>query len=352
MNRTDLQNDFYKRFSVSTHNLIFSKSGLLCTLLGHSEIKNSGFISCTLSMCIHIAGRRLDSNTVKLENTKSGVCTVFQLNDLPSGKKSMYDIISEFNHIHPFGAELLYNSTIPQCFSQYAPLRVTVLNTLLKLAETESSISQKAIVCAAGSNPAPYSAMFSAKKGWCTLTQGTDSKNLPLPLTGYRLLAVQTNAKYTARRTAAVEKAFSALRKIYPHVTSMDDLSFDMLDYAKSHIKHTEMNYMRHILSENERINAAKTRLKACRIEEFADIVNSSQRSIERLWGCCDEHSFLAASVLEASGCLCARQWKNGIIAIISEESLDNTINILRRSFSSNYGYNPVFCVSDTCGTE
>lgn len=352
MNRTELQNDFYKRFSVSTHNLIFSKSGLLCTLLGHSEIKNSRFISCTLSMCIQIAGRRLDSNTVKLENTQSGVCTVFRLNDLLSVKKTLYDIISEFNNIHPFGAELLYNSTIPQCFAQYAPLRITVLNTLLKLAEIESSDAKKALICAGDSNPAPYAAMLSSKKGWCTLTQGTESKNLPLPLTGYRLLSVQTNAKHSGRRTSAVEKTFDILRRIYPHVTAMDDLSFDMLDYAKSHLKHTEMNYMRHIISENERINATEACLKACRIREFADIINSSQRSIERLWGCCDEHSFLIDTILEANSCLCARQWKNGIIAIVSEESLDNTINILRRSFNAAYGYNPIFCIADTCSTE
>lgn len=352
MNRTELKNDFYKRFSSSPQSLVFSKTGLLCTLLGHSEIKYSEFLSCTLSMCVQAMGRRLDGGTVKLENTKVGVCTVFRLNDLMSEKKSLYDIMLKFSSIPPFGAELLYDSTIPQCFYPHDAIRITVLNTLLKLASAEQSIENKALICAGGGNPAPYAAMLASKKGWCNSTLGTQSETLPFPLTGYKLLAVQTSARRSGHRAAAVENGFKTLRLIYPHIVSMNDLTFDMLDYAKSHIKHSEMNYIRHIVSENERIKSAKTFLKGCRIREFADVVNSSQRSIERLWGCTIEQVFLADTIMQTGYCLCARQWENGIIAIVQEESIDHIINIMRRAFSSNYGFEPDFCVADTCGTE
>lgn len=352
MNRTELQKDFYKRFSVSSNNLVFSKSGLLCTLLGHSEIKQSEFISCTLSMCVQAAGRRLDSSSIKLENTQSGIYTIIHLNDCFSGKKTLYDIMRLFNYPRPFGAEILYDITIPQCFSHHASMRVTILNTLLKLARTENTEMQKAIICAGDRNPAPYAAILSAKKGWCTLVKDAQTKSLPFPLTGYKLLSVQTNARHDKDRTAAVEKSFNILHRIYPHVSNMNDLTFDMLDYAKSSLKAANVGYMRHIISENDRIAAAKSSLKACRINEFAEIMNSSQRSIERLWGCSEEELFLVNTILETNACLCARQWKNGIISIIEEDSIDYIINILRRTFSANFGYDPVFCVSSTCGTE
>ena len=352
MNQTELKNDFYKRFSSSPESLVFSRTGLLCTLLGHSEIKNSEFISCALSMGVQSIGRRLDSSSVKLENTKMGVCTVFRLNDLTNGSKSLYDIMSQFSNMPLFGAEVLYDSTIPPCFSQDASIRTTLLNTLLKLASIENTPETNTLICAANGNPAPYAAMFSSKKGWCNATTGTKTENLPLPLTGYKLISVQTSARCLGHRSAAINSGFRTLHLIYPHVNSLSDMSFDMLDYAKNHLKHSEYNYIRHIISENERIKSAKSFLKACRIKEFADIVNSSQRSVERLWGCSIDQVFLADMIMQTGYCLCARQWKNGIIAIVQEDCIDYLINIIRRTFSSAYGFEPTFCVCDTCSTE
>ena len=351
LNRTDLQNDFYKRYNVSRHHLCFSKAGLLCTFLGYENIKNTEFISCALSMCIHIAGRRLDSRIIRLENTKTGVCTVFRPDDAFDSMQ-LKDIFEKFCFSALPGAELLYDSTIPPFFSQHASLRTAFMNTLLKLSDTNSGDFKKTAICAGNGNPSQYSALLAAKRGWCSYTNGTYTENLPLPLTGYKLLCVQTHAKSNAHHISAVKHAFETIRHIYPHISSTGDITADILYSVKKRLSRSEINYIQHLISEHEKIQTAKTALKACRLYDFAEIVNASEYSAQQLWNCRREHAFLSDAVNPLSGCLCSRQWKNGIIAIVAEESIDYIINILRHEFCASYGYNPMFCISDTCSTE
>ena len=352
MNRTELQNDFYKRLGVSKHKLIFSKAGLICTLLGHSEIRGSEFLSCTLSMCVNTAGRMLNCNAVNLENTQTGNCSVIRMNSLASRNRRLYDIVNKFSHLHPFGAEILYNSSIPDFFSTDCALRVSVLNTLLKIADTELSAEHKAQICAAGKNPAPYIAVINSRRGWCCCVKENECADFPLPLTGYKFLIVQTEYTKADHHSEAVQSAYKTLRRIYPHILSIYDITPDMLDYAHSKLKMSELRYMRHLLLEHERIILAKATLTACRIKDFAKLVNESQRSIERLWDSEAEHIFLSDRISENPSCLCARKWKNGIFAIVEDGSEDGIINLLRYDFNTRFGYFPHFCIADTAGTE
>lgn len=352
MNRTELQSDFYKRYGVSKNRLVFSKAGLLCTLLGHSEIENSEFMSCTLSMCVKTAGRMLASNAVNLENTQTGICSVIQTADIASHNKHLYDIVQKFGHIRPFGAEILYDSSIPEFLPHNIALRISVLNTLLKIADTEMPPAQKVQLCAHSHNPAPYIAVMNSRHGWCSSVRGLECTNFPLPLTGYKILIVQSRTAKPDNHAAVTATAFKKLRHIYPHVTSFNDITSDMLDYARTKLKNPEIKYARHIISENERIILAKAVLKMCRIKDFAKLVNDSQKSIERLWGCEGEHTFLVNKICENPSCLCARKWRNGIFAIVEDGSEDGIINILRHDFNSRCGYFPHFCIADTGGTE
>lgn len=351
MNRTELQNDFYKRCGVSKSRLVFSRAGLLCTLLGHNEIHGSEFLACTLSMCVNTAGRMLSCSALQLENTQSDICSVIRVNDTASQSNRLYDIAARFRE-RPFGAELLTDSSIPAFFRDDTALRASVLNTLLKIDGCDKTNEQKALICADGGNPAPYTALFNSRRDYCCSVNGSKCALFPLPLTGYKIITAQTRASKRTRRTATVGNAYKKLRRIYPHILSLKDITCDMLELACGSLNSSELKYTRHILFEHERITLAKAALTACRLRDFAKIVNDSQKSIEHLWGCNAEHTLLAAKASENPSCICARQWENGIFAIAEDGSEDSLINILRHDFNARFGYFPRFCIADTCGTE
>lgn len=352
MNGAELQSNFYKRMGVSKNRLVFSKAGLLCTLLGHSEIRGGEFLSCTLSMCVRTAGRMLNCSAVNLENTQTDKCIVIRINDLASQSRQLYDIVNNVSRIHPFGAEILYDCNIPDFFRDTAALRVSVLNTLLKISDCELPIERKAQICADGKNAAQYLAALNSRRGWCVCVKGNTYEQFPLPLTGYRLLIIQTNRPAPDRYDKTVQSAYKKLRRIYPHIPSLYDITPDMLSFTRSRLKASEYNYMCHLLSEHERIIIAKAALTACRIKDFAKLVNDSQKSIERLWNNEYEHTFLAESVFEHPSCLCARSFKNGIYAIIENGSEDEIITVIRHAFNTHFGYFPNFCITDTDDTE
>lgn len=352
MNSTELQSNFYKRMGVSKNKLVFSKTGLLCTLLGHSEIRGGEFLSCTLSMGVRAAGRMLNCNALNLENTQTDIRNVIRINDLASQNKQLYDIVSKVSRIRPFGAELLYDCDIPDFFSNTAALRISVLNSLLKIADCELDAAHKAQICDGGKNIAPYIAALNSRRDWCCCVRENKCEQLPLPLTGYRFLVVQTDRKKTYRRDRAVQSAYTKLHRIYPHILSIYDVSQNMLSFARTHIKRAEYDYMLHLLMEHERMIIAKAALTACHIKDFAKLVNESQKSIEKLWNNEYEHIFLADALTEHPQCLCARDFENGICAIVEKESEDEIINVIRHDFNARFGYFPNFCIADTNGTE
>lgn len=352
MNGAELQNNFYKRMGVSKNSLVFSKTGLLCTLLGHSEIHGGEFLSCTLSMGVRTAGRMLNCNAISLESTQTAIRNVIRINDLASQNKQLYDIVNKVSRIRPFGAELLYDCDIPDFFSNTAPLRISVLNCLLKIADCELDITHKAQICADGKNAAPYIAALNSRRDWCCCVRENKCEQFPLPLTGYRFLIVQTDRKKAHRRDNAVQNAYKKLRRIYPHILSIYDISYDMLTFARTRIGRAEYDCILHLLTEHERMIIAKAALTACRIKDFAKLVNESQKSIEKLWNNEYEHIFLANSLTEHPLCLCARDFAKGVYAIVESGSEDEIINVIRHDFNTRFGYFPHFCIADTNSTE
>ena len=95
VNDTQLQQDFYKRYGISKNRVSFSKTGLLCNLIGDSQIKDFPFISCTLSMCIRTMGRRLDNKLVRLENTQTGTYDIYRLDELPNKGNEINKILKK-----------------------------------------------------------------------------------------------------------------------------------------------------------------------------------------------------------------------------------------------------------------
>ena len=341
MNMVDLQLDFYRRFNDAAARLYFGRSGMLCTLLGNPELSGAASLTCALSMGVTAAARRLDCGYIKIESTASNTCTRYSVSESFRGanktERSMRELISKtgFN-----GAEILFDCDIASGYSIEKSLRCAVLKAIMNINKAEMPPAQEAaILCSTGRDASEYTALLSAKRGWCTYMSKETIKHFPLPMTGMLFLSVQVRRKPHLPRTASLDKELHELRSLHPMVYTYSDITSDMLE-------NRHYSYLPHIAGENERIERACKALKACNLNRFADIVNESARSISEYFNTSDEQNFLSRIMPDINGCLCARASENGVYSIIEADIADYIISRVKNKFEERFGYEPQFALS------
>lgn len=344
MNLTDLKQDFYKRFSSSGNFLSYSRAGLLCPLLGDASIARCAALTCSLSMKVQVYGRKLESDMIKLQNTKNNVCVVFRYgSQLPSQHKRLFEMLEKLHGYGAHGAELFFDCSVPGFFEFEHELKTAVFSVMTSICKIDAPIS----VCG-GYRPF-YSAVLNARKGYCTVVP--DSRELPLPMTGYKFLILQTPGKDSFPRAKYLGKAYERLKRIYPHIRSFADISPDRLEYSKNVVRDkTALNLVRHIVDENDRIKTAAAGLEKCSLSRLAEQMNLSEESIEKLWKPEKQHVILARRAAAADGVKCAKIWKNGVIAIANEEGIDDITNKIITDFERAAGFRPYVCIADSFG--
>ena len=349
MNDTQLQRDFYKRYGISKNRVSFSKTGLLCTLIGNSEIEDYPFISCGLSMCVRAMGRRLNGKLVKLENTHTGNCSIYRFDEISKNTDETSMIIKEFLKHSEFGAEILYDSTIPESFMEDDVLNITLVNSLFKTIQKDYDIYKKASLI---KDFRKSLAMLYEKKGYCTLMNGSRHKNLPLPLMGYKILLVRTRLKKSPRKKLFEKSDFDAIKRIYPHILSVNDLTEDMLKNPKTGLNKEKINIFRYLICEREFVNISEIYLKALKIKNFAETINRSEDKFRQLCYADEKAAFAVDVLRDMNECICAKQQHDSVFAFVREDFTDNAVNILTHSFSQSFGYEPSICICNTCTAE
>lgn len=351
MNDTQLKEDFYKRFGVSQNRLAFSKTGLLCTLLGENDIKDFPSLSCCLSMCIRATGRKLGSKFINIENTQTGKADVYRLDELMALNTTEAEIFKKIPSL-PDGAQILYDTTIPKNLDYSSEFNTTLLNTLLKISHKETDVLKKAAILATDNNFSKYVSILCAKKGWCTLVQGTKYIHLPLPLTGYKLMTVHIRRKNAPKNVFIKKSDMDAIKRIYPHVLSINDLTVGMLNNSDLKLKNDELHRLKYLVCEKDNVHIGVECLRGCNIKKFAETVNFSENHFRQFIKNYPESQYIVDTLLDTGECICARSRQDNIYAIITENRADNTINILRHSFVNIFGYEPSICICDTSSTE
>lgn len=344
MNLTDLKQDFYKRFSSSNNFLSYSRAGLLCPLLGDASIARCAALTCSLSMKVQVYGRKLESDIIKLQNTKNNVCIVFRYgSQLPSQHTGLFEMLEKLHGYGAHGAELFFDCSVPGFFEFERELKTAVFGVMTSICNLDAPIS----VCG-GYRPF-YSAVFNARKGYCTVVP--EFRELPLPMTGYKFLILQTPGKDKLPRAKYLGKAYERLKRIYPHIHSFADISPDRLEYSKNAVRDkVALNLARHIVDENDRIKAAASGLEKCSLSRLTEQMNLSEESIEKLWKPEKQHVILARSAAAADGVKCAKIWKNGIITIVNEDGIDDITNKIIIDFERAAGYRPYVCIAESFG--
>ncbi len=351
MNLPELKEDFYKRFDPSDNFLHFTSNGLLCDLLGHSSVEYAPSLTCALSMRVKMFARRLGSDMVNIQDVSSAQAFSYTFgtpSELLRGENEQTaKLINRLMRYNINGAQILYECSIPEFLSKKEVFAVTLAQSVMKVSGAEADMLETAAMAGGGEHMNQYIGILAAKKGFCSLISSGEPKNLPLPLSGYKLLSAHCTEK-EKDRSEPINKIFEQIRRLYPHVGSIADITPEMFNAVSAYIKDkTALRYMYHLVNENARIKSAAKALKRCDIKTLFREMKLSQKSMERFWNIGSEHILLADCCRGVDGVAAVRTWKNGVIMVVEDDKIDYAVKMIRGSFENNVGYRPTFCVSE-----
>ena len=352
MTLSELKEDFYKRYLPSSNYLHYTANGMLCPLLGYPETEDAPSVSCALSMGVRMFARALGGEVIKVQNNASDKYLIYNFSDNIAPRRGIdaetIRLIRALGAENLTGAEILYECTIPEFLPRREVFSLTLVQSLMKVSDIEADIAKTAATASLGNNTGAYLALAASRGGYCTFVSSGVPKNYPLPLTGYKIVSAHCIEKDIDRSTR-IKYAFGVIRRMYPHITSIAEVTEDMLISAKDMIKDkTAARYMYHLVKENSRIEKALAALKKCNVKTLFEEINKSQRSMEKYWNVGKEHAFLARCARGIQGVAAVRCWENGIIAITAEDKIDYAIGMICDGFEENIGYQPTFCISQT----
>lgn len=351
MNLPELKKDFYQRFNSSDNFLHFTANGLLCTLLGYTDIDYAPSLTFTLSMRIQMFARKTGGKLVNIEDTASDKCLSYHFGTPPKlfrGKeKFIAELIDSLNLPNPIGVDILYDCTILDSLPRRETFAITLVQALFKINNHEYSPTDIASACASLCDITPLLGTLYSQKGYCTYISSGSPQKLPLPLSRYKIISVHC-AEKDIDRSKQIEYAFEKITRIYPHIMSVSDITPEIFDGAKHAIKDkAALKYMYHLSNENMRIKSAITALKRCNIKTLFYEMKNSQKSMERFWDLGKEHLFLSKCCEDLEEIFAYRSWLNGVIAVTENDKIDYVMDMIRFKFENNLGYQPTFCVSE-----
>lgn len=351
MNLPELKNNFYKRLGPSDNFLYFTSNGFLCSLLGYDNIVSAPFIGCTLSMGIKMFARKLNGDMIIIQDNAKSKAISYKygtnISQYTGEPKETIELLQRFEGRHINGAEILFDCSIPEFLPYKDTLFLTLTQSVLKISNIESDPLEIACIAAGRENISPYMGMIYSKKGYCTHIYGRVPQNLPLPMSGYKILTAHCTESERSH-SKEINYALEHIRRLYPHIGSISDITPEMLQAAKNSVKNkTALRYLYHLVNENERMAIASKALKRCDIQGLFTQMNLSQMSMERFWDLGSEHTFLARCSKNIDGIEAVRCWKNGIVAITRNDKIDHAITMIKCAFETHIGYQPTFCVCD-----
>lgn len=351
MNLPELKKDFYKRLGPSHSFLHFISNGMLCTLLGHDEVDESPFIACTLSMGIKMFARKLGGNMIVIQDNAKSKAISYTYGSSPTQytgePRDTIELIQRLESRNIRGAEILFDCTIPEFLPYKELLALSLTQAVLIVSDIESEPLDTAYLASGGGNLTPYLGIIHSRKGYCTHLSGKTPQNLPLPMSGYKILTAHCTEK-ERDHSKEINYALEHIRRLFPHIGTIADITPEMLQNAGNSIKSKNaVRYIYHLVNENKRISAAENSLKKCNIRGLFRQMNLSQQSMERFWDLGSEHIFLAQCCKHIDSIEAVRCWKNGVIMIVSDDKIDYAITMIKSEFENNIGYQPTFCVCD-----
>ncbi len=114
-----------------------------------------------------------------------------------------------------------------------------------------------------------------------------DFRFVPLDLNDYSLLLCDSGVKhalasseYNTRREEC-EEAVNRLRRAYPEINALRDVSLEMLEAESEWLEPEQLQRARHVVTENQRVALAAAALEAGSMEDLGDLLYDSHQSLQ-----------------------------------------------------------------------
>lgn len=336
MDNTALQKDFYNRFGISGNKIQSAQCGMLYTFLGFADIYGSLSINAVMPPLVKALGRRLDGTDI------SAVMTT-------RSEKVFFDMSQISSAVSTKGAQILFDNSIPGFFNASNSVKVCAAKLLMKIDGTDNfNNTAAAAECADDDNISPYIAMFEAKQGYCTKNLRAEFSDMPLPLSGYKLISVYCDAFKNKSLTGntAIEAA-AALRCYLPHISTFSQITVSDAETMRDNTDDIEiLNFIRFMAEENKRIARAESGLLKCDIKALFREMNLSCEDMITLLSLSLKQKELYETVSQTDNISAYRFFNGGMLLIVADDMIDYVINEVRRIFFSKNGTQLSFCIS------
>lgn len=133
--------------------------------------------------------------------------------------------------------------------------------------------------------------------------------------------------KYNERR-AECNEGVTALQKEFPKIKSLRDINTDQLHLAQKILNPVIFSRVRHVVTENERVQRAVVQLETGNVEEFGKLIYQSHVSLRDDYEVsCPELDAMMDIAVSLSGCLGARLVGAGFggcaVSVVKKENLE-----------------------------
>lgn len=171
----------------------------------------------------------------------------------------------------------------------------------------------------------------------------------PLSLGEYELLLLDTSVEhslgdsaYNTRREEC-QTGVDKVRTRFPHVSSLRDVSVDMLAAVKPELPGKVYDRCSYILAENQRLLSSCEALEAGNLAAFGEAMYASHDGLSRLYEVsCEELDFLVAQTSDNPHVLGARMMGGGFggctINLIASKHVDHFLSDVSKSYEEAFG--------------
>ncbi|MEO9510580.1 MAG: galactokinase [Flavobacteriaceae bacterium] len=172
---------------------------------------------------------------------------------------------------------------------------------------------------------------------------------VPLELGTKKILLINTNvshslaeSEYNARRTDC-EVAVEIIRKKYPKVFSLRDVTMETLIASKGMLSETHYQRCEYIVNENERVKEAVTALKNNDFEQFGRLMYASHEGLKNKYEVsCKELDFLVDFSKNHDTVIGSRMMGGGFggctINIIESDGIDDYVRHASKAYENKFG--------------
>ncbi len=195
------------------------------------------------------------------------------------------------------------------------------------------------------------SVMSKAGKAILLDCKSLDYQYIPLELGDYKILLLNTNvshsladSQYNLRREAC-ESAVALLKESYPEVSSLRDVTQDMLEASKEKLNGVQYQRCAYVIAENKRVQKAVAELQNGNLENFGALMYASHKGLsEEYEVSCKELDFLVEFSKAHKSVLGSRMMGGGFggctINIIHKDAITDYVDEVSKAYQAAFNIN------------